>query len=139
MAVAGGLTFASLTAGDVHTCGLTSGGAAYCWGNNDGGELGDGSTDRRLTPVAVAGGLTFASLTAGWVHTCGLTSGGAAYCWGYNSNGELGDGSTTTGLTPVAVAGGLTFASLTRAAPHLRPDERRGRVLLGLQRQRRAG
>ena len=88
----------------------------------------------------MVGGLTFASLTAGAYHTCGLTSGGAAYCWGYNVYGQLGDGSTTGRTAPVAVAGGLTFASLTAGrAPHLRPDERRGSVLLGLQRLRPAG
>jgi alpha-tubulin suppressor-like RCC1 family protein len=114
VAVAGALVFASLTAaGHDHTCGLTIGGAAYCWGSNRFGQLGDDLTTDHLTPVPVGGGLVFASLTAGWDHTCGLTSGGAAYCWGYNGHGELGDGSTTTRLAPIAVAGGLAFASLT--------------------------
>lgn len=118
VAVAGGLTFASVTAGFGHTCGLTRGGAAYCWGDNGNGQLGDGSTTRQPTPVAVAGGLTFASLTAGQLQTCGLTGGGAAYCWGDNTYGELGDGSTTRRLTPVAVTGGLTFASLRAGWTH---------------------
>jgi alpha-tubulin suppressor-like RCC1 family protein len=52
--VAGGLTFASLTAGFYHTCGLTGSGVAYCWGANGSGQLGDGSNTRRTTPVAVA-------------------------------------------------------------------------------------
>jgi hypothetical protein len=64
----------SLTAGTAHTCGLTSGGTACCWGANDHGQLGDGSTTNRLTPVAAAGGLAFASLTARGHHTCGLRS-----------------------------------------------------------------
>jgi alpha-tubulin suppressor-like RCC1 family protein len=107
------VVWTSLTGGDQYSCGLRSGGAAYCWGSNS-GELGDGSTTSRVTPVAVvAGGITFASLTAGSMHTCGLTSGGAAYCWGGNSYGEVGDSSTISRTTPVAVAGGLTFASLT--------------------------
>ena len=107
-----------LTVGAYHTCGLTSAGAAYCWGRNSNGQLGVGDTIYRTTPVAVAGGLTFASLTAGWSQTCGLTSGGAAYCWGSDSTGQLGDGSTTQHLTPVAVAGGLSFASLTAGGYH---------------------
>jgi alpha-tubulin suppressor-like RCC1 family protein len=117
--VAGGLTFASITAGEYHTCGLTSGGTAYCWGNNDWGQLGDGTFTTRLTPTPVAGGLTFTSLTAGGARTCGLTSGGTAYCWGYNIDGEVGDGTSGTWrLTPTPVAGGLTFTSLTAGAYH---------------------
>jgi alpha-tubulin suppressor-like RCC1 family protein len=113
-----GVTWTSASLGAFHTCGLTSSGTAYCWGSNQYGGLGDGSTTQRLTPVAVAGGITFASLTAGSLHTCGLTSGGAAYCWGINDYGELGDGSTVNRFTPVAVAGGLTFATLVADGQH---------------------
>lgn len=115
-AVAGGLRFASLRAMSWHTCGVTTAGAAYCWGQNLYGQLGDGTQIYRYTPVAVQGGLTFAALSSasGGDHTCGVTaSGGAAYCWGENSSGELGDGTTTQRLTPVAVAGGLRFAGVS--------------------------
>jgi alpha-tubulin suppressor-like RCC1 family protein len=104
----GGVTWVSIAAGNGHTCGLTSGGAAYCWGRNWSGRLGDNSTTERDTPVAVQqGGVTFASITGGADHTCGLTSGGAAYCWGDNSssNGRLGDNTMTQRLTPAAVGG----------------------------------
>jgi len=103
--VVGGLTFTSLALGAQHTCGLTSGGTAYCWGANEEGQLGDGTfAPRRLTPTPVAGGLTFTSLALGEVHTCGLTSGGAAYCWGWNGGGQLGDGTTSPRSTPTPVA-----------------------------------
>jgi hypothetical protein len=112
VAVAGGPTFVTLTAGLNHTCGLTADSLAYCWGRNGRGQLGVGDTAKRLTPTAVVGGLRFASLTALSWHTCGVTSVGAAYCWGENDTGQLGDGTQTFRYTPVAVKGGLTFLSL---------------------------
>ena len=116
--VLGGLSFASLTAGGDHTCGLAADGKAYCWGSSDNGQRGDGTTDRRGTPVAVAGpaggaALTFSSLSAGTFHTCGVVADGTAYCWGDNSYGELGDGTTTQRLVPTPVAGGQRFAAVS--------------------------
>ncbi len=122
VAVVGGLAFASISAGLWHTCGVTTGGAAYCWGYNGDGQLGIGSGDTftHATPQAVQGGLSFAAIGAGWHHTCGLTGGGAAYCWGGNAAGELGLGARDTLLrgAPVPVAGGLRFASITVGGDH---------------------
>ncbi len=120
VAVSGGLSFASVSVsnGGSHTCGLTMSGAAYCWGKNDLGQLGDGSTTERHVPVAVSGGGSYASLNAGNGHTCGLTTTGAAYCWGANFEGQLGDSSTTERHVPVLVAGGLMFASISAGADH---------------------
>ena len=107
--VGGGLTFETLAGGGAHTCALTIDGAAYCWGNNAYGQLGDGSTTNRNVPVQVAGGLTFASIDAGASHTCALTSAGNTYCWGRNNRGQLGNGTTNGSTVPVAVTGSLTF------------------------------
>jgi alpha-tubulin suppressor-like RCC1 family protein len=52
--VSGGLTFAWLSAGSLHTCGVTTDGVAYCWGFNDQGQLGNGSTGSSLVPVRVS-------------------------------------------------------------------------------------
>ena len=116
VAVSGGLTFASVSGGgnfSNFTCGVTTVGAAYCWGANGGGQLGNGTLTSSTTPVAVSGGLTFASVSAGGqAFACGVTTGGAAYCWGANTNGQLGNGTTTASSTPVAVSGGHTFASV---------------------------
>ncbi len=107
VAVAGGLSFASLGVGRNHSAGVTATGEAYAWGLNADGELGDGSTTDSNVPVAVVGGLSFALVTGGANHTCGLTVGGIliAYCWGLNSSGQLGDGSLASRSSPVAVLG----------------------------------
>ena len=120
MAVSGGLTFTALVAGNHHTCGLATGGTAYCWGENGSGQLGDGtSVTHRLVPVAVSGGLTFTALAAGNAHTCGLATGGTAYCWGYNAYGQLGDGTNSANrLVPEPVSGGRTYTALVASFDH---------------------
>jgi alpha-tubulin suppressor-like RCC1 family protein len=64
---------------------MTASGAAYCWGDNYDGQLGNATATwpNSTTPVAVSGGLSFQSVSAGFSHTCGLTTSGASYCWGY--------------------------------------------------------
>lgn len=121
----GNTLFTMLTAGANHSCGLTSSGAAFCWGWNSFGQLGtnDAIGERVWTPSPVAGGHVFQSLDAGAFHTCGLTTAGAALCWGYNGNGELGIGSVTSAPpfgapTPQPVSGGLLFKALTAAQSH---------------------
>ena len=111
--VAGGLTFASVSARRFYSCGVTVEGAAYCWGDNEDGQLGDGTTDQRLTPARVAGSVNFTSLSAGGLHTCGLTAPGVVYCWGSNPFGQLGDGTTTQRSTPVQVASQVSFTAVS--------------------------
>ena len=119
--VGGGLTFTAVTAGlGRHTCGLTTTGGAYCWGENAFGALGDGSFQRSAVPVLVRGGLVLAQVVAGGFigHTCGLTASGTAHCWGENEVGQIGDGSTVDRVEPSAVTGGLSFTSLDAGSRH---------------------
>jgi alpha-tubulin suppressor-like RCC1 family protein len=97
----------AITAGGGHSCALTSRGGVVCWGSNYVGELGDGTTTRRLTPVFVAGlGRGIAAIAAGGeAHGCALRTGGSVECWGHNGWGQLGDGTTTDRPAPVGVSG----------------------------------
>ena len=112
------LAFRQVSAGHEHTCGVTPENRAYCWGRNDQGELGDGTTTDRLSPVAVAGGLRFRQVSAGFPASCGVTVDYRAYCWGANELGELGDGTTDQRLRPVAVAGGHRFRQVSTKFEH---------------------
>jgi alpha-tubulin suppressor-like RCC1 family protein len=110
--VGGELRFARIRASVNNTCALTLDGVAYCWGYNQWGQVGDGTTIQRSTPVPAATALTFAELATGLRHACALTDDGLAYCWGHNDAGQLGNGSTIDSSTPVAVAGGSIFTRI---------------------------
>ena len=111
--VSGGHTWTSINGGANHTCGMTTDGSGYCWGLNDGGQLGNGlTTDISHGPDEVSGGHTWTSIHAGGSHTCGVTTDGGGYCWGDNSAGQLGTGSDTSSAVPVEATGGHTWTSI---------------------------
>jgi hypothetical protein len=95
-----------VTGGDVHTCARLAHGAAFCWGNNAYGQLGDGFTTDRSTPTEVQA-LTpaVAAVSAGDGHSCALTVAGAVRCWGNNAYGQLGDGTAGNRAVPGNVLG----------------------------------
>jgi alpha-tubulin suppressor-like RCC1 family protein len=115
-AVPGGRRFVQISSGDRHSCAVTSENRAYCWGRNGWGQLGDGSTTDRSTPVLVPGRF-FRQIRAGYLHTCAITTTDAAFCWGNNDFGQLGTGGAQT-LTPARVARGLLWSRVVAGASH---------------------
>lgn len=112
------LFFTAAWAGWRHSCGLDPGGRAWCWGNNQWGQLGNGTTGSSPVSQRVAGGHAFVSLAVGRLHTCGLTADGGAFCWGDNGLGQLADGTNVNRLTPVPMTAGPAFHALALGLTH---------------------
>ncbi|HWB39932.1 MAG TPA: hypothetical protein VG500_01670 [Gemmatimonadales bacterium] len=111
--VAGGRAFRQVDAGLDYTCGVTTDGQAFCWGDGTWGQLGAGGTGSSRAPQAVAGGLHFDRISAGSFHVCAETRENRAYCWGHNVFGSVGDGTDTQRARPVEVAGGRAFGQVS--------------------------
>lgn len=101
-----------IAVGGFHSCALDETGRAYCWGQNDAGQLGDGTTANKSTPTPAAGALRFRRITVGVGVTCALTNDNEPYCWGSNSSAALGDGTQTNRSAPTPVSGGLHFTEI---------------------------
>ncbi|CAB5514524.1 RCC1 domain-containing protein [Achromobacter xylosoxidans] len=102
-----------------HACAVTPEGGLVCWGANGSGELGDGTTFPRASPVPVVGmasGVT--AVAVGGTNTCAIQSGGLK-CWGYNGAGQLADGTTQSSRVPLSIPGmnaGVTKVAVGNAS-----------------------
>lgn len=130
------LTVISLGVTDENTCGLTASGAAYCWGENTYGQVGDGSTLPRSSPVQVGLEDGLIDIAASGSHACALRDDMMAYCWGTDAQGRTGTTETPSSCaegppcrypTPAPVRGGFAFTRITTGAGQscgLDPDGR---------------
>ncbi len=130
IAVSGGHTFTKLTVSGKYTsnfddggyaCGIATGGALYCWGNNYRGQLGIGTatTTPYASPQLVSGGLSFTDVSAGFRNACGITVDSLAYCWGLNElTYAVGDGTQTNRHVPTLVAGGHKWIAISAGSDY---------------------
>jgi alpha-tubulin suppressor-like RCC1 family protein len=109
VSVVGGFTdWCQVSAGSYHSLGVRANGTAWAWGVNSSGNLGDGTTTNRSSPVSVVGGFTdWCQVSAGDSHSLGVRTNGTVWAWGCNGQGRLGDGTTTSRTSPVSVVGGF--------------------------------
>ena len=107
---------AHVSAGVSFTCATATNGAAYCWGSNGDGQLGNGTTTMSKVPVRVTrpADVSFATVSAGLERACAVDTNGGGWCWGRNYSGAFGDGTYTNSATPrqVALPADTTLASL---------------------------
>ncbi len=109
---------AGVAAGGTHTCVLRSDGSTTCWGANDAGQLGDGSSSARVAATTPVDQGPFSVVTSGMSHVCALDPEGHAYCWGSNDRGQLGVGDLSRRNAPNPVDSGLGFSDLAAGAVH---------------------
>jgi alpha-tubulin suppressor-like RCC1 family protein len=110
--VAGLSGVTQLALGWLAFCALSNG-TVSCWGNNEFGQLGDGTTTSRAAPAPVPGLTGVVSIAAGGGHACAITA-TATECWGHGTSGQLGNGAAVDDHTPSLVTG-LTNALAIRA------------------------
>lgn len=118
VAVEGTIGFTTVDAGEEHTCGVGADGIAYCWGENSGAQLGDGTVTDRSVPRPVVNLASLDHVSGGGMHSCAVTTAGAAYCWGSNVFGQLGVDPPVSSTTPLPVAGAIRFTQISAGREH---------------------
>jgi alpha-tubulin suppressor-like RCC1 family protein len=119
-AIAAGSGAIAIAAGGEHSCAVLSPGGLRCWGSNDEGQLGNGTTTPSLVPTPISLSGTPSSVAAHGDHTCAVVGGGVQ-CWGDNADGRLGDPVTTTTESHVpvqAIAAGSGATSVATGNQH---------------------
>jgi alpha-tubulin suppressor-like RCC1 family protein len=104
------LDVTNLSVGAYHTCAISGAGQPYCWGYNNYGQLGDGTTTNKNSATLISGLANVVRVSAGRYHTCGLLTDNSVRCWGNNASGQLGTNGVSNSsvpVTPIGLTGGV--------------------------------
>jgi alpha-tubulin suppressor-like RCC1 family protein len=108
----------TVDAGRDHTVGVRFDGTLWAWGRNDHGQLGDGTTDDRRSPVQIGTDSNWRAVAAGGSHSLAIRTDDTLWAWGKNGNGQLGDGTTGDRHTPVRVGADHDWYTVSAGAAH---------------------
>jgi len=111
-------TWSQVSAGGYHTCAKKTDKTLWCWGGNNYGQLGDGSTVAKNKPARITKATNWASVSTGTFHSCAKKTDKTLWCWGLNGNGQLGDGSALDKKKPVRITRATNWASVSLGAYH---------------------
>ena len=101
--------FKEIEVGGFHILALDNDNNLWAWGDNEYGQLGDGTTTNKTSPTKIETGITFVQLSAGYTHSAGIDNEGKLWTWGHNYLGQLGNGTTTQRTKPIKIMGDKTF------------------------------
>jgi|GEM_PF-3323625 len=117
--IGGGSTdWASVSCGNDHTVAIKSNKTLWAWGYNGSGQLGDGTTGNKSSPVQIGSSTDWASVSCGGSHTVALKSNKTLWAWGNNGSGQLGDGTTTNKSSPVQIGVSTDWARVSCGNDH---------------------
>ena len=113
--------WATVAPGGLHTCAISTGKSLYCWGSNQYGQIGDGTSgpgNDRVVPKKIGTSGVWATISSGADHSCAITTGKSLYCWGSNTNGKLGDGTPTNRPSPKKIGATGAWATVDLGDQH---------------------
>ncbi|MEF2174968.1 MAG: hypothetical protein V3575_00740, partial [Candidatus Absconditabacteria bacterium] len=111
-------SFVKISLGTAFTCGITNNGKLYCWGGNTKGQIGDGTTNTRTTPVEIDPSNNYKDISLGSDFACAIREDNKLYCWGGYSYLLIGDGSFVDKKVPTVVQTSLTFREISSGGHH---------------------
>ncbi len=107
-----------IAAGGFHNLALESSGKLWAWGNNNAGQVGDGTILAKKIPIAIGSDKTWKEITTGHIHSAAITGSGELWAWGANSSGLLGDGTNTNRSSPVRIGTATNWRMVSAGSYH---------------------